>query len=207
MNKHHLTALALGILVLVSGCSTIGSWTDADPVEDAPTETPATTTTHSPSPSPTTTYTQVVKTAPEPETEAPPEEWTKPATPRDPENKLQDRIKNVKFINKKSASNGGYTDFDIEVRANTELEDVDPTPDVDGEPYFVVEINDKIISREDAYMRKDDTFEVFVHPDALKQFDAGTLSVRVTMYDEDHKHDDRYDEWTGTIEYAGETGS
>lgn len=201
VNSHHHTALvlALGILLLISGCSSIDSLTGGGSGDATPTETPATTT-HSPSP----TYTQIVKTAPGPETEAPPETWTKPVTPRDPEDKRQNRITNAKFINKKSASNGGYTDFDIEVRANTSLEDVDPTPDIDGEPYFVVEINGKLIAREDAYMRQDDTFTLNIHPDGLKQFDPGTLSVRVTLYDEDHKHDDRYDVWTGTIEYAGD---
>lgn len=146
--------------------------------------------------------------APDPSTSTstppPTETWTKPATPRDPEDKPEDRISGGEFTNKEKASNGnGYSDFDVRVNANTSMEGVDPTPDVAGDPYFIVEINDKLVTRQDAYFRVDGTFILNVHPDALDQFDAGTLSVRVTLYDEDHDFDDRYDEWTGTIEYSG----
>ncbi len=172
---------------------------DSETPSPTPTTTEATTTaTTSPEP------TQVVKTAPGASTPGQPETWTKPETPRDPENKHEDRISGAEFINKENASDGsGYTDFDVRVNANTSMENVDPTPDVDGEPYFTVEINDKLVTRQDAYFREDGTFTLNVHPDALDQFDAGTLSVRVTLYDVDHEFDDRYDEWTGTIEYSG----
>lgn len=198
MNTHRLTALALVILVLIAGCSSIDSLTGSDEGD------PSTVTEDTATPSPSPEATTVVKTAPGPSTTTEPETWTKPKTPREPENKLQDRISGAEFTNKKEASNGsGYTDFDIRVNANTSMEGVDPTPAVDGDPYFVVEINDEIVTRQDAYFREDGTFVLHVHPDALEQFDAGTLSVRVTLYDEDHEFDDRYDEWTGTIEYSG----
>jgi hypothetical protein len=133
----------------------------------------------------------------------PTEPWTKPATPKNPEDKLEDRISNVKFVNKEKASNGnGYTDFDIQVSANTMFSNVDPTPSEDGEPYIVVYLNNQIVARDEVRLRKEGTFTITIKPGALEQFDSGTLNVRVSLYDDDHKHDDRYDTWTGTIEYT-----
>lgn len=204
MNTQRLIAFALVIVVLISGCSSIGSLTGSDTESPSPTATTTEPTETATTPSSTPTPTPVVKTAPGPSTPAQPETWTKPETPRDPENKLGDRISGAEFINKEEASNGnGYTNFDVQVNADTSMEDVDPTPDVAGEPYFTVEINDQLVTRKDAYFREDGTFTLDVHPGALDQFDAGTLSVRVTLYDEDHEFDDRYDKWTGTIEYSG----
>lgn len=186
----------------MAGCSSIDSLTGSDSESPSPTETP-TEPGETASPSPSSEPTQIVKTAPGPSTPGQPETWTKPETPRDPENKPEDRISGAEFTNQEEASDGnGYTDFDIQVNANTSMEGVDPTPDVDGEPYFTVEVNDKLVTREDAYFRQDGTFTLNVHPDALEQFDSGTLSVRVRLYDVDHDFDDRYDEWTGTIEYS-----
>lgn len=195
MTINRLTTLTLVIVVLISGCSSIDMLAGSEDETSAVTEDPAT---------PSSESTRIVKTAPGPSTTAPPATWTKPQTPREPEDKPENRISNAEFTNTEEASDGnGYTDFDVRVNANTSMEGVDPTPDVDGEPYFVVEINDELVTRQDAYFREDGTFTLTVHPDSLDRFDAGTLSVRVTLYDADHDFDDRYDEWTGTIEYSG----
>lgn len=204
MNANRVIALALVSLVLLSGCSSIDSLTGSSPQTEAgPTATPDTaTSTDTATQSPTATSTPIVQTPPPTATAIPTETWTKPATPKAPENKNVDRIKSAKIVNKKQASGSGYTAFDVQVNANTSFQDIDPTPSVDGEPYFVVEINDKIVARTDANLRQDGTFTIDVRPGALEQFDSGTLNVKVTLYDEDHKHDDIYGEWTGTIEYT-----
>jgi hypothetical protein len=88
------------------------------------------------------------------------------------------------------------------VNANTLFQNVDPTPSEDGEPYFYVEINGESVARDEVNLRQDGSFTIEIHPGALEQFDSGTLDVRVSLLDVDHKHDDRYDTWTGTIEYV-----
>jgi hypothetical protein len=178
--------------------------TDAkqDANEDA--QTPTATATPTPTPTATTTTSTPFVATPRPEaTPVPTETWTKPETPKSPEDKGQDRINNVKFTNKKEASSGsGYTDFDIQVSADTYFSNIDPTPSEDGEPYIYVEINGQPIAREEVNLRRDGTFLIEIHPGALKQFDSGTLEVSVTLYDDDHKYHDNYGSWTGTIQYT-----
>lgn len=207
MNANRVIALALVSLVLLSGCSSIDTLTGSStPTEAGPTGTPTTSDTAASTDTQTSTSTEtstpIVQTPPPTATAVPTETWTKPATPKAPESKNDDRIKSGTFVNKESSNGSGYTNFDVQVNANTRMENVDPTPSVDGEPYFVVEINDKIVTRTDANFRSDGTFTLTVRPGALEQFDSGTLNVKVTLYDEDHKHDDIYGEWTGTIEYT-----
>jgi hypothetical protein len=164
------------------------------------TTTPTQTTTSTP----TSTPTPFVATPRPTATQSPtPEEWTQPPTPKNPEDKLENRFIEIKFINKEKAPNGnGYTDFDVQVTADTFFSNVDPTPSVDGEPYIAVFINGQIVARDEVRLRKEGTFVLDIRPGALALFDSGTLNVRVSLYDDDHKHHDRYDTWTGTIQYV-----
>lgn len=135
---------------------------------------------------------------------SPAESWTQPEPPHQPtEDKLDGRIDGVDIINKQQASSGsGYTDFDLRVGANTWLEDVDPDPEPDGNPYFAVEINGTLVARTDVVpFREQGSFEIPVEQGALEQFDPGTLEIRILLLDIDKQTDDLYGEWTGTIEY------
>lgn len=139
--------------------------------------------------------------------QTPTESWTPPETPNGPiENKEEERITDGEFINTVEAQDGsGYTDFDIRVGANTWMMDVDPPKDEEGEPYFIVEIDGQFITRTDTVpFRKEGSFTIPIPVAALKQFDAGTLEIRVLLLDEDHSRDDLYGTWTTTIEYSSD---
>jgi hypothetical protein len=171
----------------------------AEPTTVATTSTATSTPTATPEPTPTATPTA---TAEPPST--PTETWTPPATPLQPtEDKRDDRITDVEVINTEPAtSTNGDTDFVLRVGANTWLKNVDPPKDEDGEPYFIVEVNDQIVARTDIVpFRKEGSFTIPIKRAALDQFDAGTLTVRVSLFDEDSHYADLYDTWTGTVEY------
>lgn len=133
----------------------------------------------------------------------PTESWTPPETPNQPtDDKRDGRITDVDFINTETATNTGYTDFDLQVGANTWMMDVDPPKDEEGEPYFMVEINGTLVARTDIVpFRKEGSFTIPIKRAALQRFDAGTLNVRILLFDEDSHSDDLYGVWSGTIEY------
>ncbi len=133
--------------------------------------------------------------------------FERPTPPNSPESKPQSRIHSVRFSNQEQSPNGsGYADFDLFVRANTTMRNVDPEPDVDGEPYFYVTVEGAGVSRASVPYRDNGTFGLEVPASALSQYSAGPLSVSVGLYDVDHAHDDRYDSWNGTIEYTPANG-
>lgn len=203
---NRLTVLALVIVVVLAGCSSIDSLTGSSTPEttDTPTTTPTptpTTTTETPSPTPTT----VVKTAPGSS------EWSPPQTPNKPtQDKMEDdRIDGVEFVDQTDAKNGsGVSNFNLAITANTTMEDVDPPDhgDVIGEPYFLVKIDGTPVERSAILNPRQDkeyeTFNVSVQENGLEQFDPGTLDVKVIFFDRDADYDDVYDVWTGTIEYT-----
>ena len=123
------------------------------------------------------------------------------ATPT--EDKREDRITDVEVINTEPApSTDGYTDFDLRVGANTWMTNIDPPKDEDGEPYFTVAINGTLVARTDIVpFRKEGSFTIPIKQAALQHFDAGALTIRVSLFDEDSHYADLYDTWTGTIEY------
>ncbi|WP_248907968.1 hypothetical protein [Halocatena marina] len=131
-------------------------------------------------------------------------DWPKPKPPTRPtESKIEQRITNTKFINKEQAtSSSGYSNFDVQIFADTRLKNVDPEGDVDGEPYFIIEINNKLVARASVTYEKNGSFAIEVPTAALKQFASGTLNVRVSFLDQDSQSDDLYDTWSGTIEYS-----
>lgn len=130
--------------------------------------------------------------------------WSIPPRPNKPtEQKHEDRITTVQFINKVQAENGtGHTNFDVLVIADTRFKNVDPSGDVSGEPYFFVEIEDKPVARASVTFEKNGSFAIKIPSAALEQFDSQTLDVRVSLLDEDSHSDDLYDTTVVTIEYS-----
>lgn len=145
-------------------------------------------------------------------------EWSPPQEPNRPmENKREDRIQSVTFVNKTPEnSTEGYANFDLEVVADTRMEEVDPPEhgDVVGEPYFFVKINDeedKIVERTgEVRMEENGTFHIPVRPAGIEEYGEGRITVEVFLMDKDKDWDDIYDAWGGTIHFtpdAGEDGS
>ena len=202
VNSYRLSALALVLVVVLAGCSGIGGSAETSPTTDG---TPAPTSTPTETPTPTPTPTETLTPTPTP-TPTPTATWSEPETPLQPtEDKREPgRIKQVKFVNAVGAQNGsGYTQFDVEVTANTSFPNVDPQSD--GEPYFIVEINDKLVERTEIVpFHESGTFTIRIRQAALDQFESGTLEVRVTLLEQDSHYADMYDTWTGTIEYSAE---
>ncbi|MFC4542736.1 hypothetical protein ACFO5R_12470 [Halosolutus amylolyticus] len=127
-------------------------------------------------------------------------EWYPPAEPNRPlEDKREDRIESVEFVDTEPAADGeGYSNFNLEVVANTSMENVDPPEhgDVVGEPYFFVKINEdtqKIVERtREVRMDENGTFHIDVRPAGIEEFGEGPLTVEVFLMDEDKDWDDIY---------------
>lgn len=189
MTDRLLPAAALALAVLLTGCSGF-----AIPGGG---ETPTATPTATSSPTATSTATTTPTATPT---------WEKPQPPNTPTEVKDEegRISRVEFVNKEE-NGDGYSSFDLTVYANTAMENVDP-PDhgsVEGEPYFLVYVNDKLVTRTKIVVQETDgEFDVGVKEAALEEFEAGTLDVKVVLMDEDSQHDDRYGTWSGTIKYA-----
>ena len=128
-------------------------------------------------------------------------EWYPPEEPNRPlEDEREDRIESVEFVDTEPAADGeGYSNFNLEVVANTSMERVDPPEhgDVVGEPYFFVKINEdeqKIVERTGhVRMEENGTFHIDVRPAGIEEFGEGPLTVEVFLMDEDKDWDDIYD--------------
>ena len=207
MRGRTAATVALVLVVVLAGCAGgNGGGGETPTTTTAPTtQTP----TGTPTPTPTPTATA------EPTRTATPT-YVAPITPNRPTQTADEsgnRIKSGSFINTVPAESGsGYTDFDVQIRANTTMHNVDPAAhgDVEGEPYALVIVNGELVERSPYFEMKDDgTFNVSVHPDGLRHADIkpGTLDVRVLLMDQDGAHDDVYGTWSGTIQYAGYAGA
>ncbi|WP_226480765.1 hypothetical protein [Natrinema amylolyticum] len=140
-------------------------------------------------------------------------EWTPPEEPNRKdggglEDKREDRIESVEFVDKTPAERGdGYSNFNLEVTANTSMENVDPPEhgDVIGEPYFFVKINEdeqKLVERTgQVRMDENGTYHIDVRPAGIEEFGAGPLTVEVFLMDEDKEWDDIYDSVGREIQY------
>jgi hypothetical protein len=213
-------SLVLVVAVLSAGCiGASGPITDTDAT---PTPTPGTqpdsmdtgTSTPEPTPTPEPTLTSATEVTPTPTAEPTPTAtpgWSEPQPPNEPEAKYDDtnrtRIFDVRVVNEEESANGsGYSDFDLEVDANTSMENVDPAShgSVEGEPYFLVYASDELIYRSDYVEFRNGTFTLEVHPGALDQFEEGSLKLVVFLMDRDSTYDDEYDYETVRIEYSPE---
>ena len=136
-------------------------------------------------------------------------EWYPPEEPNRPmEDNREERIESVRFVDKEPAASGdGYSNFNLEVVANTSMENIDPPEhgDVTGEPYFFVKINEdeqKLIERTgEVRMEENGTFHIDVRPAGIEEFGAGPLTVEVYLMDEDKDWDDIYDSVGTEIQY------
>lgn len=207
VNLHRTTTIALVFAVLLAGCSGIGGQTESptstqttDPTSSSTTPPTSSTTAQTSATTSTNTQTSTKDTGTTTEI------WVQPKPPKTPfQVKNEDRIKSVKFVDKAEAKSGnGYSNFNLEVRANTLMTGVDP--DSDGEPYFVVKINGKIVTRKSVQwdQKEDGTYKLKVLKGALKRFDSGPLKVKVLLLEEDKKRADMYSDWQDTIEYSSE---
>ncbi|WP_247002656.1 hypothetical protein [Halosolutus gelatinilyticus] len=143
------------------------------------------------------------ETQTEPEDDTADAAWYPPEEPNRPlEDKREDRIESVEFVDKEPAADGeGYSNFNLEVVANTSMKNVDPPEhgNVIGEPYFFVKINEgpgnrKIIERTGhVRMAENGTFHIDVRPAGIEEFGDGPLTVEVFLMDEDKDWDDIYD--------------
>ncbi|WP_136718405.1 hypothetical protein [Halorientalis salina] len=136
--------------------------------------------------------------------------WSQPRPPnRHLENKIEPgRVPDVQFVNTEPRRNGeGYANFDLQVTADTRMENVDPAShgDVEGEPYFIVYVNEQRFARMDnLQMRENGTFSIRMEKRGLEQFERGELDIKVRLFDEDSQWDDIYGVWTGTVKYNPE---
>lgn len=101
---------------------------------------------------------------------------------------------------------GYYSDFDIEIRADTQCygcydEDIfggDP----EMEPFFRVIVNDVDLLDTDIVPRDGDLeWTVRVPQSELEQFERQILTVGVVLFDDDPVEDDIVDRWEETIRY------
>ncbi|WP_458207945.1 hypothetical protein [Haladaptatus sp. NG-SE-30] len=133
----------------------------------------------------------------------------------------RDRIKSISVVNKSKASGGGYSDFDLQITADTQMENIDPSSHgtVVGEPYFLVYINGSLNNgsrfsytngtlgeRLNVSQEKNGEYTINVHPEALEKADIedGKVQIMVLLLDEDSDWDDIYAVKTVTIEYSSE---
>jgi hypothetical protein len=214
MNRQRSIAVVLVLSVLLAGCAGLGGTdTTTTTTTDAPTATSTSTTTTTTSDGGTTTTAETTTTTAASTTETTTtttvESWSPPKSPNTPlDDKRQGskmgRLKKVTLVDKVKAKNGnGYSNFNVEVVANTSLPNVDPEPLVDGDPYFLVQVNGKNVGRTGVRFQHDEgTYSVEIEEGAFEQFNDGTLTVTVYMLDGDHQHDDIYGKWTGTIKYG-----
>ncbi len=145
--------------------------------QSTPTQTQTQTPTSTPSPSPTQTTTEATRTA---------------------------TSGGLSIINTVDGNGNGFvSDFDLEIRADTRLEGTDTLGD--GNPYFIVEINDKEVGQtEELDQTANGVFTIDITPSMLQQYERGQLQVTVQLMDEDPGQDEQIDSWTQTVNYEPE---
>ncbi|NUB89638.1 hypothetical protein HT576_01135 [Haloterrigena sp. SYSU A121-1] len=223
MQFRTLAVVAIALLVALSGCAALdGVTTDESPNEtDADNGTDIASENGNAQDSDQNTQdndqTGTDVTDPADEDDTATAEWRPPEEPNRPlENKREDRIEDVSVVDTEPAEDGdGYSNFNLEVVANTSMENVDPPEhgDVIGEPYFFVKINEgpdnrKIVERTgEVRMEENGTFHIDVRPAGLEEFGEGSLTVEVFLMDEDKDWDDIYDATATEVEFDPGTDS
>lgn len=195
MNRR-VSTLFVVVFVLLAGCAGGAGPGDTSTTGEQPTDgttaTATATATATPTPEPTATA-----------------EWSSPTPPNSPTQVAEKqvergRIESVAFTNTTAGADGeGYANFNLRVRANTTMDNVDPEHGtVDGEPYFVVLIEDRLVERTKLLLEQEDgEYDIQVRGGALTNFEPGTLEVTVLLMDEDTQRDDVFGRWTGEVEY------
>jgi hypothetical protein len=150
--------------------------------------------------------------------------WSEPQSPNTPlQNKMESEdggnwIESVSVVNTKSA-NGGYANFDLQVKANTDMHHVDPAEHgtVNGEPFFLVYVDGSLdngsrftrtdgtlIERSDVSRDENGEFTIDIRPGGLEEAGAedGEVKLMVLLMDKDKDWDDIYGVATVTVNYS-----
>lgn len=206
MHRHDLATIALVLSLALAGCSAVLP-SSGGPGASSPTATATPTASDTPAPTESPTPTASPTPTPEP-TPTPTPEYEEPKPPNTPmEGKNHDdgkeRLRTVEFVNAERTDDGAYTNFDLEMHADTRMEDVDPANhgDVEGEPYFLVYVDGELVERSDYVEFRNGTFVVDVHPGGLDQFESGTHDMEVLLMDRDSEYDDVYGVWRTEFAY------
>ncbi|ELZ22590.1 hypothetical protein [Natrinema limicola] len=219
MHFRNAAVVAVALLVALSGCSSLGGIPAGEPANETDTKSVTEPATNGSADANTTSTAEPNGTEDDTSTDRGDDTadaaWYPPEEPNRPlEDKREDRIESVTFVDKVPAESGdGYSNFNLEVVANTSMENVDPPEhgDVEGEPYFFVKINEdeqKIIERTDEVrMTENGTFTIDVRPAGIEEFGAGPLTVEVFLMDEDKDWDDIYASVGTEIQYTPETSA
>ncbi|MFD1563256.1 hypothetical protein ACFR99_06820 [Haloarchaeobius amylolyticus] len=212
MQFRNAAVVVVALLVALSGCSALGGSQAGEPTNETDTESVTETGATEPDDQVNGTREDTSTDSSDDTADA---AWYPPEEPNRPlEDKREDRIESVEFVDKEPAESGdGYSNFNLEVVANTSMENVDPPEhgDVEGEPYFFVKINEgegnrKIIERTDEVkMDENGTFHIDVRPAGIEEFGAGSLTVEVFLMDEDKDWDDIYGAVSTDIQYNPDT--
>ena len=219
MQFRNAAVVAVALLVALSGCSALGGTPAGEPANETDTKSVTEPATDGSADANTTSTAEPNGTEDDTSTDRSDDTadaaWYPPEEPNRPlEDKREDRIESVTFVDKVPAESGdGYSNFNLEVVANTSMEDVDPAEhgDLEGEPYFFVKINEgednrKIIERTDEVrMDENGTFHIDVRPAGIEEFGAGPLTVEVFLMDEDKDWDDIYASVGTEIQYTPDT--
>ena len=222
MQFRNAAVIAVALLVALSGCSALGGTQAGEPTNETDTKSVTEPDANgSDDADNTSSDVEPNETEEDADTDGGDDtadtEWYPPEEPNRPlEDKRTDRITSVEFVDKEPAENGdGYSNFNLEVVANTSMEDVDPAEhgDLEGEPYFFVKVNEgegsrKIIERTDEVrMEENGTFHIDVRPAGIEEFGAGSLTVEVFLMDEDKDWDDIYASVGTEIQYIPDTSA
>ena len=150
--------------------------------------------------------------------------WSEPQSPNTPlQNKMESEdggnwIESVSVVNTKSA-NGGYSNFDLKVKANTDMHRVDPAEHgtVNGEPFFLVYVDGSLdngsrftrtdgtlIERSDVSRDENGEFTIDIRPGGLEEAGAedGEVKLMVLLMDKDKDWDDIYGVTWVTVDYS-----
>ncbi|WP_436345643.1 hypothetical protein [Natronorubrum sp. FCH18a] len=215
MQFRTLAVVAVALLVVLSGCGSIGGTQPDEPSNESDVELEDADPDERGDNNETSDSDAEDEPATDDEDETADAEWHPPKEPNRPlEDEREDRIKSVEFVDKEPAEDGeGYSNFNLEVVANTSMENVDPPEhgDVIGEPYFFVKINEdeqKLVERTgEVQMDENGTYHIEVRPAGIEEFGEGSLTVEVFLMDEDKDWDDIYASVGTDIHFNPETES
>lgn len=129
------------------------------------------------------------------------------------------RIKSVSIVNTQEVSTGDYSDFDLQVTADTKMERIDPAEHgtVDGEPFFLVyadgsldngsefsRTDGTLIERSDVSQDTNGKYTLSIHPDALDEAGVkdGEITLMILLMDKDTDWDDIYGVKFVTVDYS-----
>ncbi|WP_435156045.1 DUF7537 family lipoprotein [Haladaptatus sp. DFWS20] len=231
MERQRFMTVAVVFVVLLAGCSGFGPSEGSTSTADTTTQTAAdateqTTTTTTAQATTTTETDSDSSTTDSSTTTASSGSWSKPTSPNTPlqnkmeeEDREQGRIKSVEFVDKTEASGGGYSDFNLQVTADTRMGNIDPADhgSVTGEPFFLVYVDGSLdngsrftrtdgtlIERKQVSQKENGEYTIEVRPDSLKQSETqdGEVTIMILLMDEDKDWDDIYGVKKVTIDYS-----